>query len=88
MGNTVRGGNSAISIFASLLNGGQFLKEKNLLLQEQIFFLSDLTPILKGFDFQGNRKSQELFPFVRKAEKIWKCVQLYLKENYKLNMNW
>ena len=71
---TFRGSNSAFVIFASLISGGQLLKER-ICSYEQILFLS-VDPrngrVLPSRE--ANRKSQKLFPFVKIGSKPQRCT--------------
>ena len=72
---TFRGYNSAILIFASLLNRGQLFKERSCSHRSYLAFRVDLG--LEGLYLPGKqtRKSKKLSPFVKMVEKTWSCTK-------------
>ena len=68
------GRNSAFDIFASLISGGQLLKER-ICSYEQILFLS-VDPLHERVlpSGEANKKSQKLFPFVKNGSKPQRCT--------------
>ena len=71
--NIFRVSNSAIFIFASLLN--ESLKEKNFLPYEHIFPLR-VDHVWNGFVIQDTNRKSQLFPPGKMAEKNMKVIQL------------
>ena len=60
-----------ILIFASLLNGGQFLKGKILLLKERILFLKSRLPCEKASSSrEAKRKCQKMLLFIKMVGNI------------------
>ena len=84
-GYTIRGSNSAIFIFASLLNGGQLIKER-ICSNRSKFFPLRVDPLLDGFILSGRKQEViKVVPLRKASRKAWKSTH-YL--NHSTEVPW
>ena len=74
IGYALKGSNSAILRFASLVSRGKPLKEKKLLLKEQILSFK-CNPCLEKFDGPGKQT------LCKNGGKIWRCTYIHLDKS-------